>query len=106
LYNDDRKAVGCPFESSLEPTEAVNPITTSQPAGTEHFFLDNRFSDDLNAAADFALVLVYFLFKARLLMPPLRFLCAAIRWDRTLDHCISSQLVSGELPFLEIMPEL
>ncbi len=59
LHNDDRKAFGCPFEASLEPTEAVNPITNSQPAGTEHFFLVQQvLSDDLNAAADFALVLM------------------------------------------------
>jgi hypothetical protein len=59
LYTDDRKAFGCSFEASLEPTEAVNPTTTSQPAGTEHFFLVQQVvSDDLNAAADFALVLM------------------------------------------------
>ncbi len=85
LYNDDRKAFGCPFEASLEPTEAVNPITTCQPAGTEHLFLVQQvLSDDLNAAADSALVVFS---EHGFLCNPADSSGQLGRWDRTLNLC-------------------
>ncbi len=109
LHNDDRKAFGCSFEASLEPTEAVNPTTTSQPTGTEHFFMVQQVLWWSKRCSWFCLGFYVVFSKHGFLCRPADSSVRLGRWGSNpgrLQTCTSSHLVSGELPFLEIMSDL